>query len=530
MIENISSVFFRHWDLIQLYFPLVVIGVWRWGVWALKKTLARFYKPIPANGYKASVSVVIPVYNENPDTFQSALNSWGKNRPEEIIAVINHTDDACIDVFDQFKKDNESARLIVTTKQGKRPALAEGIHAAKGNLIALADSDAIWDENIMSILLAPFADPKVGGVGPRQDVCETGTFAQRLFNIRLDHRYYDEMTYLSVAGHALTCLSGRTAVYRGQILREVVEEMLDETFLGKHCISGEDKCLTRLIQERGWKVKYQGNARIQTVGAAGPATYFKQRIRWARNSWRSDLKTLFSGWVWKREKILALHLIDRFIQPFTLSLDLVYFMLSLILGHWHVAVILLVWLHLSRAIKIYPHLRHRPSDVFVLPLYVAAVYALGVLKIYAFVTMSQQGWITRLKKEHAAADDRGLIKFFRAAPSYAGTLGLILLPVIAVISYKNAVVGNANSDAISSYTSDEANINIGRQKGVIVNTSAGSGFECYEIETNDALSRTAGKHNAAGRPQTLACDGEQADKNTATPELKPRVLKKQKQK
>lgn len=445
MIENISSIFSKHWDVVQLYFPLAVIGIWRWGVWTLKKILARFYKPIPSNDYKASVSVVVPVYNEDPDTFLLALNSWQKNKPEEIIAVINHTDNACIAVFNQFKKDCKSARLIVTTKLGKRPALAEGIYAAKEKIIALVDSDAIWDENIMSILLAPFADSKVGGVAPRQDVWKTDTFARRLFNIRLNHRYYNEMTYLSVVGNALTSLSGRTAFYRGQILKEVVEEMLNETFLGKPCISGEDKCLTRLIQERGWKVKYQGNARIQTVGAARLATFYKQQIRWTRNSWRSDLKTLFSRWVWKREKFFALHLIDdRFIQPFTLFLGPIYFVLSLILGHWLVAVILLVWWHVSRAIRIYPHLRHSPSDIMILPLYVATVYALGVLKIYAFVTMNQQGWITRLKKEHAVTNNQGLVNFFRVVPSYAVTLGLILLLVIAVISYKNTVVSNAN--------------------------------------------------------------------------------------
>jgi hyaluronan synthase len=199
--------------------------------------------------------------------------------------------------------------------------------------------------------------------------------------------------------HALTSLSGRTVLYRGVVLKEVVEEMLNETFLGKLCISGEDKCLTRLIQERGWKVKYQANACIQTVGAANLGTYLKQNIRWARNSWRSDLKTIFSRWVWKREKLFALHLVDRFIQPFTLFLGPVYFVLSLMWGHWLVAVMLFFWFHVSRAIKIYPHLRHNPSEILMLPMYVAIQYALGALKIYAFVTMNQQGWVTRSKKE-----------------------------------------------------------------------------------------------------------------------------------
>ncbi|HEX9830968.1 MAG TPA: hypothetical protein VGA94_04710, partial [Thermodesulfobacteriota bacterium] len=60
---------------------------------------------------------------------------------------------------------------------------------------------------------------------------------------------------------------------------------------------------------------------------------------------------------------------------------------------------LLFWFHISRAIKIYPHLRQTPSEIPILPMYVAIQYTLGVLKLYAFVTMNQQGWVTRLKKE-----------------------------------------------------------------------------------------------------------------------------------
>ena len=83
--------------------PLGIIGIWRWSVWILKELISLGYKPITSS-YHTSVSIVTPVYNENPSVFRAALASWKKNRPTEIIAVIDYTDKKCIEVFKQFSK------------------------------------------------------------------------------------------------------------------------------------------------------------------------------------------------------------------------------------------------------------------------------------------------------------------------------------------------------------------------------------------------------------------------------------------
>ena len=42
--------------------------------------------------HKSSVSIITPVYNENPNVFLEALKSWDQNKPTEIISVIDYTD------------------------------------------------------------------------------------------------------------------------------------------------------------------------------------------------------------------------------------------------------------------------------------------------------------------------------------------------------------------------------------------------------------------------------------------------------
>lgn len=426
----------QYWHTIIFYAPLGVIGVWRWSVWATKKIIGLHYRSIKNNGFDTTLSIVTPVYNENPKVFRAALDSWKENKPDEIIAVIDYTDKICIEEFKKFAATFDKAKLIITEKPGKRPALADGIKTANSEIIALVDSDTIWDPNSRLNMLAPFADSRVGGVGTRQDVLETDTLARRLFNIHLDYRYFDEMPFLARAGDAVTCLSGRTALYRREAIMPIVDEMVAETFRGKQCISGEDKCLTRLMQSRGWKARYQKNVRVRTPGVPTLTQFFKQHMRWMRNSWRSDIKSLSSRWIW-REKFLALHTMDRFIHPFTLLLGPIYFVFSLVWGYWLVAAVLLIWWHVSRAIKIFPHLKHRPSDIFILPAYVFTVYIMGIIKIYALFTMNRQGWITRWDKSRLEQ-----LHFLKLIPSYVSTAMVVFLLGTGVFNLNGFAIDN----------------------------------------------------------------------------------------
>lgn len=499
MIELLKN----YLDVIILYFPIGVIGIWRWSIWITKKIIARNYKSISENGYSNTLSIVIPVYNEDPSVFQRALESWASNDPNEMIAVIDYTDEDCIEKFKKFQGKNKNSTLIITKKPGKRAALSDGIKAAQYNIIALVDSDTIWDPNIKSTLLAPFIDPSVGGVGPRQDVLNTNTLARRLFNIHLDQRYFDEMTFIATVGNAVTCLSGRTALYRKEAIKDLCDKLENETFFGAKCISGDDKCLTRLVQEKGWKTRYQGNARVLTPGAADLTTLCKQQIRWTRNSYRSDVKSLTSKWIWKKEKFLALHMADRFIQPFTLIISPIYFLFSIIWGYWLVAGILLIWWHVSRGIKLYPHLKHRPSDIFILSFYVLSTYVMAILKIYALVTIKQQGWITRWHKNRLQVRINTIFRILKSVVPYSATASIIMLLSFGVLEYKNITAISyydyniKSSDVekkIIASTNVESIVNDCYQ--TVLNNLENQQFRYYQIEQGDTLFLIAKKYNS----------------------------------
>jgi len=429
IMENLLAHVQDSLSIIWFYLPIGIIGIWRWTVWIIKKIIGSFYK-VKHNNFNASVSVVIPVYNEDPHIFKKALLSWRENKPFEIIAVIDYSDVSSIEIFKEFSKTNKNAHLIVTPKPGKRAALVDGIKVAKGELVALVDSDTIWAKDVIKNSLPPFIDPKVAGVTTRQNVLAPKTLAQRLFDIQLDSRYFDEYPFLGAAGDALVCLSGRTAFYRHSVILPMCHDLEHETFMGRKVISGDDKRLTYLVLEQGWKVAYQKNARVFTPGMATMKSYMKQRLRWTRNSLRADSKALVSGWPF-RHPALAFFQIDKVIQSFTLILSPIYFFVSLYYGLYLGAYVIFVWWFVSRAIKMSPHLRRRPEDIFFLPYYVFFTFFSAILKIYALFTLNTQGWITRWDTNRLVR-----LKAFQYVPAWTMTALVFVLLSTAVLHFK----------------------------------------------------------------------------------------------
>jgi len=428
--EFFGYVAINYYQFIWIYLPLGAIGFWRWSVWLFKKSTSFLYKPkIPSDDiHLHKYSIITPVYNEDPKTFDQAIRSWIKNEPDEIIGVIDQTDNRCIEVFQSLAKDYTFMKLIIATKPGKRPALAEGIKEARNKIVALVDSDTIWAENIRKSILTPFADPLIGGVTTRQHPIERRTLWQKITDIFWDMRNYYDLPAQTAMGQALSCLSGRTSLYRKDIITEDLDIFLNEIVLGRKKESGEDKCLTRIVQSKGWKTYYQSNAVIYSYAAPDFKTFWSQRLRWSRNSHNSDLISLWEGWAWKHP-FLAFHIIDRFISIFTLFFGPIFFGIALYLNHYILAVsILLLWM-IGRGIKILPHLKRHPKDIILLPVYVIINFMIAIIKLYALVTIRDQKWI-RSKNRKSVTSTFKKIKNFILTSEIIGSLVFIIIFIV----------------------------------------------------------------------------------------------------
>ena len=394
LTDTLGSALVRLEEHFWFYVPLGIIGLWRWLTWGFKRTCSAYYKPIEVQPqpYESSISIITPVYNEDAKTFRKALDSWEANSPDEIIAVIDASDQECIKTFREFSHRKGWAKLVITAKRGKREAIVDGIIAASGKIVALVDSDTMWSNGIRESLLAPFSDPDIAGVTPRNHPIERNSLWQKMTDIFWDIRNFYDLPSQTAMGCALTCLTGRTSLYRREILLPKLDEFLNEVLLGRRKESGEDKCFTRLVQKEGWKTYYQKTAAIYSAAAPDFRTFVSQRLRWTRNSHNSDLASLVEGWAWKHP-YLAFYMVDRYLSTFTLFLGPIFMGISIFLNQWVVAgAILALWM-CGRAIKILPHLKRHPRDLILLPVFVVVYFLVALIKLDALVTIREQIWI-----------------------------------------------------------------------------------------------------------------------------------------
>jgi hyaluronan synthase len=234
----------------------------------------------------------------------------------------------------------------------------------------------------------------------------------------LDYRYFDEIASQTVVGRAVSCLSGRTAVYRRELLLRHSERFMRETFLGVPCMSGDDKRLTTLVLEGGDLTVMQRSARVWSTFPPNGRTFFKQRLRWSRNTWRSDLRALGSRWAW-RHPFLAFSMLDKAVSSFTLLLSPAFMAMALLRRDWAIAAVLALWWLVSRSAKMLPHLERRPSHlVTLMPVFILLSFAMAVVKIYALATIRRQRWLTRDVEVSANSKEivRTLAPAGRAAP------------------------------------------------------------------------------------------------------------------
>jgi hyaluronan synthase len=373
--------------------PLGLAGVFIWLLWLYRAVLSRFAKAV-VNDFRSTVSVVVPSYREDPVILLECLDTWLAQNPMEVIIVP--------DVEDTEVQRRLAAiadprvRVLVFEHRGKRSALGVGIRAARGELVVLVDSDTRWTAGLLDAVQMPFIDPTVGGVGTQQNVYQRTTSVwRRMADWLVNLRYYDYVPAMGRAG-AVACLSGRTAAYRRAAVLPVLENLENEFFLGRRCVAGDDGRLTWLVLASGYRTVHQSSARAVSMFPSSFRAFVKQRVRWSRNSYRCYLTAMWKGWLWRAPLVTKITVLQFLLTPLTMGMSLAYLLFSRLEMTARGITVVLIWLVVARGIRGYSHLRRHPQEILLLPVLALVVIMVALpIKLYAFVTMNKQGWLTR---------------------------------------------------------------------------------------------------------------------------------------
>lgn len=240
------------------------------------------------------VSVVVPMYNEDPETFRRALESVAaQTRPVQRLHVVDDGSKtrACAEEMERFIAAHPEIDAVYTyvSNNGKREAQAVAFRTdPTADIFVTIDSDTVLDERAIENGLQPFAKASVMSVAGML----VGLNRRRSLLTRLVDLGYTNSTLNTRACHSrlrsVLVNQGPLAFYRAFIPRKYLDVYLSHTFFGRRVVSGDDRMLTNFSLLEGETVLQQ-SAIAATLLPNSIGHLTRQRVRWSRSFFRGGM-------------------------------------------------------------------------------------------------------------------------------------------------------------------------------------------------------------------------------------------------
>ncbi len=364
--------------------------------------------------------VVVPFYNEDPTLLGNCVRSVMAAAGDHVDAVHVIDDGSSDPVLHEVVRsalatapDGVVTHLTVhDVNLGKREALARAVEREPdADVFVTIDSDTVLDPDSIDNLLAAFDDPDVtAATGLVLALNHDRNLLTRLIDLRYANAFLVERAAYSRMGSVL-CACGSLAGYRGDVMRDHLDDFVNQTFLGQPAVFGDDRRMTNYALQHG-KAVFQSSARAQTAVPERFGHYVRQQVRWNKSFFRESL------WA-------VANLPGRSAAPWLSMFELVSWMTFTVLlvtavvvapfrtgqavaGTFLVYVSVMAWVRSLR----YMELRRerlsswQQASVFLLsPIYglVTLVFLLP-LRLYSLMTLRQARWGTRSAGVEVALD------------------------------------------------------------------------------------------------------------------------------
>lgn len=227
------------------------------------------------------VTIIYPLLKENPDIIKKSLMSIYQQCPKDIIVVYDGKGKE-LDVIYEIKEIQDKLKIIkFENRVGKRRVISAGIKSADSEFILLLDSDTILlGDNFLIEMLKPMNDKNIVSVSPISTVYRTGSYLTFKMSQLIER---SRGVINKSLNEGLVVAYGSCALWRRNILIEKSEKYINQRFLGRPFIIGEDRFLTREAEKSGYKTVVQSTAHIDIASPPTLISYIRQQIRWARS-------------------------------------------------------------------------------------------------------------------------------------------------------------------------------------------------------------------------------------------------------
>ncbi|KAF2868613.1 nucleotide-diphospho-sugar transferase [Massariosphaeria phaeospora] len=422
---------FPNWSWFYIFVALFTFRYVRlWVNLAANWLYAPIQPPDEPTVTAQDMTVIIPTVAEDIQQLKETVQTAYRLEPKELLLV---TPDARVKRVYQMVEELGSPKriqVLSVSQANKRRQLSRAIPEVQTKITLLLDDDVWLPEKFTKWILAPFEDPRVGGVGTNQTLRrkDRRNIWEFLGAIYLIRRNFD-CTACNWIDGGLPCMSGRAVAYRSEILQDhnFTYGFTHETWGSDHFLNADDdNFITRWLFSHDWKMQIQNHRECEVeTTLEDDSKYLRQCLRWVRSNWRSNLTSLSELHMWTNYPWSLYAVFQTTLTQWAFLFDCLlvacfFFALSeegyyaadanstadhaleqrrqrtllwaLFLGHYAFA----------KTVKLVPHLLRNPGDVRFVPVSVCFGYFHNLIKLYGCITVTETTWGTR---EGADADD-----------------------------------------------------------------------------------------------------------------------------
>ncbi|WP_442863603.1 bifunctional polysaccharide deacetylase/glycosyltransferase family 2 protein [Arthrobacter sp. FW305-BF8] len=331
----------------------------------------RSWDTVPESDWP-SVSVVLPVYNEEPvvaKTLDALRASDYVNF--EVVAVNDGSTDGTAEVLNGYAKNWTQLRVIHQPNAGKSAASNNGITNSLGEVVVTLDGDTLFEKQTIKAFARHFVAQSKGKpvgavaghvkVGNRRNILTAWQSLEYLSGICVTRMAEGLMGAISIC-------PGACAAWR--------REALVQAGGYSHDTLAEDADLTLSLQRLGYSIVQENEAVAWTEAPMTVRGLFKQRLRWTYG----NIQTLYKH----RGMLLnprygALGLLTMPYALLSVLVPLVFMPMTLIVaavslskGEWQAIAVFAVFVaatHMIISLVAVIMVREDPRHLFIVPIY-----------------------------------------------------------------------------------------------------------------------------------------------------------------
>ncbi len=367
--------------------------------------LSYFYdaEAIADRAYTPTITFVTPAKNEAENighTLRAMLLTEYPKAKMEIIAINDGSTDSTLDTMLKVKKEADDAGIhmeVIDWKvnRGKRHGMAEGVRRATGDILIFIDSDSFVVPSTARELVKYFVSPNIGAVSGHCDVYNKNTnMLTKMQAVRFLVAFRAYKAAEAFFG-CVTCCSGCCAAYRREYVTGIIDEWLDQKFLGSPCTYGDDRALTNCLLKQGYDAIYSEAAYARTVVPDNWSKFLKQQLRWKKSWTRESL--LAMKFMWRKNAFAFLSFALGVILPLMSPIIVirVFLWLPTVYGIWPFVYILGL-IYMSFIYGMYYRIFRR-DNIWVYGMLFTWFYTLVLIwqLPYAILTLRDSSWGTR---------------------------------------------------------------------------------------------------------------------------------------